>query len=237
MGALLDFQKTFPFHGNSVWVVLWAALIAWVTFERPSQWHSQAANHSWLKSAHGISAAAITLFALFHITNHLAGLAGARAHLALMTAFRTVYRYPAVEVLLVTAVLFQVVSGVVLLRRRLMTADRFEMLQGAAGAYLLMFFASHLRAVFKARYVRHIDTNWIWLTSSNLLTDQWSARLIPYYFLGIVALGLHGACGLRHVLLQHGRDSVANTAFWVFTVASVVAALSVMTGLVVGSLH
>ncbi len=60
---------------------------------------------------------------------------------------------------------------------------------------------------------------------------------MPYYFLGIVALGLHGACGLRHVLLQHGRASVANAAFWIFTVASVVAALSVMTGLVVGSFH
>jgi len=194
-------------------------------------------DHSWLKSVHGISAAAITLFALFHITNHLTGLAGARAHLALMAAFRTVYRYPPLEGFLLTAVLVQIVSGFVLLRRRLMTTDRFEMLQGAAGAYLLMFFASHLRAVFTARYVHYTNTNWIWLTSSNLLTDEWSARLVPYYFLGIVALGLHGACGLRHVLLQHGRDSVANAAFWIFTVASVVAALSVLTGLVVGSFH
>jgi len=237
MGAVLDFQKNYPFHGNSAWTVLWIVLIVLVAVERPSQPVSRTASHSGLRFAHGISAAVITCFALFHIANHLAGLAGGEAHLAVMKAFRTVYRRPAAEALLVTAVLFQVVSGVVLLRRRLMTADRFEMLQGAAGAYLLMFFASHLRAVFKARYVRHIDTNWTWLTSSNLLTDEWSARLVPYYFLGIIALGLHGACGLRSVLLQHGRDSLANTAFWVFAVSSVVVSLLVMTGLVIGSVH
>ena len=237
MGASLDFQTTYRFHGNSVWVVLWGALVILVALERPSHWTGQAASHSVLKSSHGISAAIITLFALFHIVNHLAGLAGGNAHLALMKAFRTVYRTPVVEGLLGIAVLFQVASGTVLLRRRLMTSDRFEMLQGAAGAYLLMFFVSHLRAVLHTRYIHHMDTNWIWLTSTNLLTDEWSARLVPYYFLGIVALGLHGACGLRSVLLQHGKDSVANTAFWVFAVTSVVVALSVMTGLIIGSLH
>jgi hypothetical protein len=237
MGAWLDFQKTFPFHGNTVWVVLWSALLVVVALERPVPQTSPVASPSILRAAHGISAAAITLFALFHIANHLAGVAGGEAHLALMKAFRTVYRNAVVEGVLGVAVLFQFVSGIVLLRRRLMTSDRFEMLQGAAGAYLLMFFVSHLRAVLRARYVRHIDTNWIWLTSSNLLTDAWSARLVPYYFLGIVALGLHGACGLRFVLLQHRRESFAMIAFWVLTCGTVVVALLVMTGLVIGSLH
>jgi hypothetical protein len=154
-----------------------------------------------------------------------------------MHAFRLVYRRPIVEGLLATALLFQTVSGVVLLRRRLMTSNHFEMLQGAAGAYLLVFFVAHIRAVLRARYVRHIDTNWIWLTSSNLFTDEWSTRLVPYYFLGIVALGLHGACGLRSVLLKHGRDTAATTAFWTFAISSVIAALLVMTGLIIGSFH
>jgi len=70
-----------------------------------------------------------------------------------------------------------------------------------------------------------------------LLTDEWSSRLVPYYFLGIVALGLHGALGLRYVLLQHGRESAAKAAFWLVTGGSVVVALLVMTGLVRGSLQ
>jgi hypothetical protein len=48
------------------------------------------------------------------------------------------------------------------------------------------------------------------------------------------SLDCHGGCGLRSVLLQHGKDSVANPAFWVFAVTSVVVALSVMTGLFIG---
>src|SRR3954447_12767280 len=35
MGGWLDFQKTYPFHGNSAWVVLWSVLVAVVAFERP----------------------------------------------------------------------------------------------------------------------------------------------------------------------------------------------------------
>jgi hypothetical protein len=139
MGALLDFRKSYPFHGNVAWVALWGALVVLVGFEKPGRWSNRTANQSSLKSAHGVAAAAITLFALFHITNHLAGIAGGQAHLALMQAFRTVYRNPLVEGLLAIAVLFQVVSGIVLLRRRLMTSNRFEILQGAAGAYLLVF--------------------------------------------------------------------------------------------------
>jgi len=139
LGGWLDFQKTYPFHGNSVWVVLWSVLVAVVVLERPAAW-AAARSHSRLRTAHGATAAAITLFAAFHITNHLAGLAGGSTHLAIMQAFRTVYRNPVVEAILVAAVLFQAVSGVMLLRRRMMTADRFEILQGAAGAYLLMFF-------------------------------------------------------------------------------------------------
>jgi hypothetical protein len=58
-------------------------------------------------------------------------------------------------------------------------------------------FASHVSAVVRARYLQHIDTNWIWLTADNLLTDPWSVRLVPYYFIAVVAPAVHGGCGLR----------------------------------------
>jgi succinate dehydrogenase/fumarate reductase cytochrome b subunit len=150
---------------------------------------------------------------------------------------RTVYRQPLVETVLAAAVLFQVTTGIILLRRRPVTSNPFEITQGIAGAYLAGFLASHISAVVRARYLSHVDTNWLWLTSSNLLTDQWSARLVPYYFLGIVALGIHGSCGLRHVLVKHGRVSFARIAFWVFTIGTFFVALAAITGLVRGSLH
>jgi hypothetical protein len=75
-----------------------------------------------------------------------------------------------------------------------------------------LFLASHVSAVLRARYLHHVDTNWIWLTADNLLTDPWSVRLVPYYFLGVLALAVHGACGLRRVLLGHGQERIASRA-------------------------
>lgn len=112
-----------------------------------------------------------------------------------------------------------------------------EILQNASGAYLVLFFASHVSAVLRARYLRHIDTNWIWLTADNLLTDPWSVRLAPYYFLGVLALAVHGACGLRWVLLERGRQRIANRVFIAMVGAGGLAAFVVIIALVRGSLH
>ena len=83
-------------------------------------------------------------------------------------------------------------------------------LQRISGAYLAVFLMSHFSAVARARYLRHSDTNWTWLTSYNLLTDKWSARLTPYYRLGIVALSLHAACAVRFVLIAPRYQAVSS---------------------------
>src|SRR6202000_1665335 len=74
-----------------------------------------------------------------------------------------------------------------------------RVVDGASGAYMLMFSLSHVSAVGRARYLRHTDTNWRWLTADDLLTDPWSARLLPYYILGVLAFGLHLACDVRAI--------------------------------------
>ncbi len=237
MGGWLDFQKALPFHANSVWIVLWCGLGLYVAFERPGPAQmAPGSSNRRLAFAHGLSATVITLFAAFHLANHLAGLAGGEVHMSVMKSLRTVYRQPVVELILVACVLFQNVSGVLLLIRRRRPNSGIEVLQGASGAYLMLFFASHIGAVIRARYLRHTETNWVWLTGSNLLTDLWSSRLVPYYFLGIVALSVHGACGLRRVLLEHRRPDAAGWAFRVVAITGSVTALAIMIGIVKGSL-
>ena len=116
---------------------------------------------------------------------------------------------------MVLAILFQVGSGLVLLRRRTVSsADAFGTLQGMAGAYLAAFLASHLTAVFiLGRWQGGIDTNWDWAIGNptGLYADAWNVRLIPHYLIAVAAVVAHAGCGLRVVLLAHGvRESVAS---------------------------
>jgi succinate dehydrogenase/fumarate reductase cytochrome b subunit len=238
LGGWLDSQKWLPFGGNGVWVVVWCGLLLLTIVERPNVTDDSSVRPARLAFAHGISAAVITTFAAFHLCNHLAAVFGGETHMMVMRHLRVVYRQPAIEVLLEVCVLFQVVSGSILLFRR--TRRRamgwIEILQNASGAYLVLFFASHISAVLRTRYLQHIDTNWIWLTADNLLTDPWSVRLVPYYFLAVIALAVHGACGLRWVLLGHGQPRIAERAFIATATAGGVVALVIITALVVGSL-
>ena len=236
LGGWLDFQKWLPFRGNGVWVVLWCGLAVVTLVERPKA-PDITVRPPKLAFAHGISAALITAFAVFHLTNHLAGVFGGEAHMSVMLHLRLVYRLPPIEALLGVCVLFQVASGSVLLfqRTRRWAARWIEILQNASGAYLMLFFASHISAVLRARYLQHIDTNWLWLTADNLLTDPWSVRLVPYYFLGVLALAVHGACGLRFVLLERGHPKLAVRTFRATIVAGGLVALVIIVGMVIGS--
>ena len=216
LGGWLDSQKWLPFGADGVWVVLWCGLVVLTIVERPAPIEVGAVRPAKLAFAHGISAAVITTFAVFHLANHLTGVLSGDMHLAVMRHLRLVYRQPAIEVVLGACVLFQVGSGSVLLFRRTSRSSKgwIEILQNASGAYLMLFFASHISAVLRTRYLQHIDTNWIWLTADNLLTDAWSVRLVPYYFLGVLALAVHGACGLRWVLTGHNQPRMADRVFF-----------------------
>lgn len=239
LGGWLDSQKWLPYRANGLWVVLWFGLALLTVFERPESIEYMGARPANLALAHGISAAVITTFAVFHLANHLTGILGGEVHMAVMRHIRVVYRQPVVETVLVSCVLFQVGTGLILLskRTRRPASGWIEVLQNASGAYLILFFASHISAVMRTRYIHHIDTNWTWLTADNLLTDSWSVRLVPYYFLGVVALAVHSACGLRWVLSEHGKLRLANRAFFVTIAAGCLTALAIMIGLVVGSIH
>jgi hypothetical protein len=171
-----------------------------------------------LRVAHGLSAALILLmFLAAHIANHLAAVWTADLHKAVMDTLRTMYRSSIVQPALVALFLFQIASGGILLRNRMVVAnDLFGSLQTASGAYLAAFIISHLMAVFiLARGVLKIDSNWDFAIGApaGLVGDSWNVRLIPHYSLAACLLFAHLACGFRTVLLAHGASPASAARF------------------------
>lgn len=225
LGGWLDWQSAIPLTGLRVWIPLWCVLAIVAVLEprgataspvqggdRPRADERAHLPPSRIAVVHGVSAAALTLFVAAHLINQAAGLAGGDAHVAIMTELRTIYRHPVVEPVLLAIVAWQLATGVALLWRKLARpGDCYVTLQTATGAYLMVFLLSHLGAVLRARYLRGADTNWKWLAGNELLDDPWSVRLVPYYFLVVIAFAIHGGCGLRKVLLARGTSPAAGT--------------------------
>jgi succinate dehydrogenase/fumarate reductase cytochrome b subunit len=233
LGGWLDFQRAVPFGSVGLWIPLWSSLIIAALVDRRRPPARAAPRSRRLAAAHAISAAAIALFAAAHLVNHLGGLLGGDVHVAIMSALRGVYRHRLIEPLLLAAVAFQIATGLWLLGRKLARPARwFDTLQTATGFYVMVFFLSHLGAVLRARLLRHRDTDWTWLAGGELLSDPWSARLVPYYFLAVIALATHGACGLRVVLLGHGISPARGAALvGLAAAAATVASALIMLGL------
>ena len=233
LGGLLDFQQAIPVNSLGVWCVLWTALAVAAGLERPRP-AAPRPRPARLAFAHGCSAVVISSFAIAHLANHLAAFWGdGQTHVAVMAALRTAYRAGPVEAVLLAAVAFQALSGLRLLRPH---AERggswWDTAQTASGAYLAVFFLSHLTAALRARWLRGIDTNWQWLTADSMLTDPWSARLAPYYFLAVVAFGIHAGLGLRYVVRARGwAPAYANLAGLVPPVVATVASVVIMAAL------
>jgi hypothetical protein len=113
LGGWLDSQRWLPYRANGVWEILWCWLVVLTIFERPRAIKGTDVRPAKLAFAHGISAAVITTFAVFHLANHLTGVFGGEVHMNVMRHLRLVYRQPVVEVEHRTDV-------------RLLTSSRFE---------------------------------------------------------------------------------------------------------------
>lgn len=203
-----------------VWIVAWlaAAVIAGFGSQAVEPRPATSPIAKW-RVAHGLAAAAIACFVLFHLTNHLFGLVGPDMHAAIMKAGRTVYRYRFVEPLLVGLLLFQVTSGIRLAWRwSSIWVDAARVFQIGSGAYLAAFILAHMNSVLiSARAVHKIETGWAYASGAptGLIHDAWNIRLLPHYALGVFFVLGHLASGLRSVMIAHGiRTSVANR-IWV----------------------
>jgi hypothetical protein len=226
------------FHARGVltfvWPLFWLAVtgVAWLAQDATSP---AIVSSRRLAVAHGISAVAILiLFLVPHLGNHLTGIVSGADHFGVMKLVRLVYRNAVIEPLLVTLIGFQIMSGFVLVRRRLSRAsDFFGTVQTMTGIYVACYFLGHMTAVFAARGAG-TDTNWNWLTSDDhgLLFHLSSFSLVGHYWVGPIAIVTHVACGLRMVMLGHGvsGEAAARTA-WGLIGLGVVASSVILAGL------
>ena len=224
--------------------MIWLAIAIWSRSARNLVAAPVPAVGSW-RVAHGLTAAILCLYVLFHLTNHLFGLVGPDAHATVMKIGRVVYRSRIGEPLLVTAMLFQIGTGVYLAWRWSAAAAQgfYRTYQVASGAYLSLFILGHMNSVFiYARSFLGIPTDWNFAIGAptGLIHDAWNIRLLPHYALGAFFVLSHIASGLRVVLIAHGVDRHNADRLWMISVAiSVVVAAAViaaMCGVRIGAL-
>lgn len=219
------------------WVIFWLVmmLIAMLAREPARPLASEAAARRNLAAAHGICALIILLmFILPHLADHLAGIISGSAHIDVMNALRNVYRSQVGEPILLALICFQIVSGLLLVQRKLVRpSDVFGTLQTLTGIYVGIYLLGHMTAAFSARGAG-TDTNWNWLTGNDhgLLYHLSGFSLVGHYWVGPIAIVTHVACGLRGVMLQHGvSDGLASRTAWLSSSLGIIASSVILAGL------
>jgi hypothetical protein len=227
-----------PAAAPIAWLVVWA-LVAMIALlgsrSSPTAAAMMPIGHRRLALAHGVSASAILLLFIGpHIVNHAAGFWNGSVHIAIMNVVRRVYRDDIVQSVLLALIGFQILSGTVLVRRRMrMPNDFLGTVQTMSAVYVGVYFLAHMTAVFAARHAG-TDTNWSWLTRPNdsLLVSLFKLRLIAHYWVGPIAIVAHVACGLRWVLLQRDiSPATTNRIAWALITVGVVASSTLLLAL------
>jgi hypothetical protein len=149
---------------------------------------------------------------------------------------RMVYRSSIGEPVLVTAMLFQIGTGLYLAWRWSAARQGFHRTyQVASGAYLSLFILGHMNSVFiYARRFLGIPTDWNFAIGAptGLIHDAWNIRLLPHYALGVFFVLSHIASGLRVVLITHGVAPRHADRFWGVGVAlSAIVAAAIIAGM------
>jgi hypothetical protein len=113
-------------------------------------------------------------------------------------------------------------------------------LQCASGAYLAVYLASHVNAVFVLARHFGIETDWGWATGapSGMLREAWDIRLLPHYSLAVFLVLAHLSCGARAILMAHGAPATRATRItWSLIAVSALVAFAISVALVGGRLN
>jgi succinate dehydrogenase/fumarate reductase cytochrome b subunit len=147
-----------------------------------------------LKKFHRLSGLVMAGFLLLHLTNHLFALGGPALHIAVMNLFRYVYRFPPVEIILLMCVIFQVISGIILVfKKGFLKQPFYVVIQILSGLYLSFFMIYHVSAVMLGRYEWNTETDFYFAAGvANRYPDE--LFFIPYYTLSLVCVFAHIAC-------------------------------------------
>jgi hypothetical protein len=182
-----------------------------------------------LRKLHGLSALLILVFLCVHVANHLAGVSGIDTHLAFMRSARLVYRSPAVEILLLLAVVFQIYSGIIFVVRGWKQRHGFlPWLQAGSGAYLAFFFLNHVGAILYGRTILQLDTNF-YFAAAGFYVSPFQFFFAPYYFLGVLALFTHLGCALYWLLETKSQTIRIFAVSLSFTVGFAISLLIVLS--------
>jgi len=119
---------------------------------------------------------------------------GIETHQAILDSFRKVYRIPIIEFLLVSAFVFQSISGIRLFfkLRKKETNTSLEKLKMYSGLVLGLFLLQHIPATIGMRWYYEFDTNFHF-AARVVIQEPWLYYFIPYYFAGIMAFAIHVA--------------------------------------------
>jgi hypothetical protein len=108
-----------------------------------------------------------------------------------MTVLREYYRNMLIESILLLAVIFQIYSGVKLVRTKKQSAKSFfEKLQIWSGLYLAFFLIIHVSAVLAGRLLLKLDTNF-YFGAAGINSFPVNLFFVPYYALAILSFFAH----------------------------------------------
>ncbi|MFN8354581.1 MAG: hypothetical protein U0Y10_09050 [Spirosomataceae bacterium] len=157
---------------------------------------------------HYASALVLMVFVTLHLGNHLMSLQSVEAHLEAMEILRQVYRNPFAETLLMLSCLFQVYSGLRLMKQRKGTFNTtFEKIRLYSGLYVAFFLIAHPIAIWVGRLYMHLDTNF-YFGAAVLNKSPYPLFYVPYYLLGVVTFFAHLAAVHYTKMQKHSTAAV-----------------------------
>jgi len=155
-----------------------------------------------MRRLHYLSGITITVFISLHLFNHTCSIFGADKHIEMMNLFRLFYRNIFVEIILLSAVLLQIFSGLKLFKiNRKSAILNFERLHIWTGLYLAIFLVIHVGAVLGGRLFLHLDTNF-YFGVAGLNSFPFNLFFIPYYAIAIISFFGHIA-SIHNKKMQH----------------------------------
>jgi hypothetical protein len=184
-----------------------------------------------IKKIHFISGLTIAVFVGLHLSNHLMSILGAERHIAVMDNLRYFYRNIFIEIILISAVLIQIISGIKLFVRKRKTAITFfDKLQIYSGLYLSIFFVIHVGVVFAGRILLHLDTNF-YFGVAGLNSFPLNLFFIPYYGLAIISFFGHLAAVHKSKMKQNIFGFTPKTQSMLILVFGFMMTLAIFYGL------
>jgi len=165
-----------------------------------------------LRRIHRLSGFVVLSFLMLHLSHHLSGIFGVEFYNGLQKKLRLIYRNPLVEPLIIGAVITQLSVGVVLWVKSLMRQRPrgfWPWVQIISGSLIFFTVGEHLIALYFARIDQGLDTTFYWPLSV-MDGPPFIYYFAPYYFLMVASVFAHAGAGLRYILMDRGREKLAN---------------------------